>query len=107
MSFRELFQLTPLPEEFKNVEIEKVKEFIDYCRIIADLIGRTYTFAYYEGRRSYGDDDYIEGYKVSCVDDERSCPYCKEQAKKKYSKKNRPKTPFHLACRCNVIPKIT
>ena len=47
VSFRELFQLAPLPEEFKNVEIEKIKEFIDYCRIIADLIGRTYTFAYY------------------------------------------------------------
>jgi len=107
VSFRELFQLTPLPEEFKDIEIEKVKEFIDYCRIIADLIGRTYTFAYYEGRRGYGDEDYIEGYQVSCVDDERTCPYCKEQAKKKYSKKNRPRPPFHLACRCNVIPKIT
>ena len=106
VSFRELFQLIPLPEEFKDVEIEKVKEFMNYCGIIADLIGRTYTFAYYEGRHGYGDEDYIEGYQVSCVDDERTCPYCKEQAKKKYSKKNRPKTPFHLACRCNVIPKL-
>jgi hypothetical protein len=68
VSFRELFQLTPLPEEFKDVEIEKVGEFIKYCRIIADLIGRTYIFAYYEGRRDYSDEDYIEGYKVSVGD---------------------------------------
>ena len=102
VSFRELFQLTPLPDEFKDVEIKKVGEFIKYCRIIADLIGRTYIFAYREGRRDYSDEDYIEGYKVSCVGDTSSCPYCKEQAKKKYSKKNRPNTPLHLACRCGV-----
>ena len=102
VSFRELFQLTPLPDEFKDVEIKKVGEFIKYCRIIADLIGRTYIFAYREGRRDYSDEDYIEGYKVSCVGDTSTCPYCKEQAKKKYSKKNRPNTPLHLACRCRV-----
>ena len=102
VSFRELFQLAPLPEEFKDVEIKKVGEFIKYCRIIADLIGRTYIFAYREGRRDYSDEDYIEGYKVSCVGDTSTCPYCKEQAKKKYSKKNRPNTPLHLACRCRV-----
>jgi len=101
VSFRELFQLTPLPEEFKDVEIKKVGEFIKYCRIIADLIGRTYIFAYYEGRRDYSDEDYIEGYKVS-VGDMSTCSYCKELAKKKYSKKNRPRPPFHLACRCRV-----
>ena len=112
VSFRELFQLAPLPEEFKDVEIKKVGEFIKYCKIMADLIGRTYIFAYYEGRRGYkqdllssDDEDYIEGYKVS-VGDTSTCPYCKELAKKKYSKKNRPRPPFHLACRCNVIPKI-
>lgn len=106
VSFRELFQLTPLPEEFKDVEIKKIGEFMDYCRIIADLIGRTYTFAYYDERRAHSDRDSIEGYKVLCADDERTCPYCKEQAKKKYSKKNIPNTPFHLACRCGVIPKL-
>ena len=105
ISFRELFQLTPLPEEFKDVEIEKVGGFMDYCRIIADLIGRTYTFAYYDGRRDYGEVD-MEGYEVLCAPDGRTCPYCKEQAKKKYSKKNRPNTPFHLACRCRAFPKI-
>lgn len=105
VSFRELFQLAPLPDEFKDVEIKKVGEFIKYCRVIADLIGRTYIFAYYEGRRDYSDGDYIEGYKVS-VGDMSTCPYCKELAKKKYSKKNRPRPPFHLACRCNVISKI-
>ena len=105
VSFRELFQLAPLPEEFKDVKIEKVGKFIKYCRIISDLIGRTYIFAYYEGRRDYSDEDYIEGYKIS-VGDMSTCPYCKEQAKKKYSKKNRPRPPFHLACRCSVILKF-
>ena len=105
VSFRELFLLAPLPEEFKDIEIKKVGEFIKYCRVIADLIGRTYIFAYYEGRRDYSDEDYIEGYKIS-VGDMSTCPYCKEQAKKKYSKKNRPRPPFHLACRCNVILKF-
>lgn len=107
VNFRELFQLIPLPEEYKSINIEKVRVFIDYCGVIADLIGRTYTFAYQESTRypdsirDFSGDDY-RYYKVSCASDDRTCPLCKELSKRRYSKKDKPNPPFHLACRCAV-----
>lgn len=98
VGFRELFQLIPLPEEFKDVEVEKLRAFINYCGIIADLIGRTYTAAYYTDRAIVSYQSLGVNWVCDC--DESACQYCKERLEEL-----NPKPPFHLACRCCLLPK--
>ncbi len=100
VSFRELFQLVPLPEEFKDVKIDMIGVFLRYCSIIADLIERTYSFSRSTDQNVVRYQSYGINWEASCAED--SCPYCKQQVNKK-----NPKSPFHLACRCRIVPKIT
>jgi len=49
---------------------------------------------------------YINSWKISPVNDDSTCPYCKRMASKKYAKKEYPRVPLHIGCRCNVLSNM-
>jgi len=106
LGFRQLFQLVPLPEEFKNIQVEDIKNFIDYLKIITDLIGRTYSFAFITDRtiNEYKKRGFISGYEIISGEDENTCYFCRMQNGKKYKLSDKIIPPLHLACRCTLTP---
>lgn len=108
VSFRELFQLLPLPAEFSGVDLKKVAASWRYADYLAELISHTYTMGAYSVRDNdtHRSDDFIKGWRISDAGDAGTCPYCKEAAKKVYPRGSKP-TPFHLGCRCCPIAELT
>lgn len=108
VSFRELFQLVPLPAEFSGIDLKKVAASWRYADYLAELLSHTYTMGAYSIRDNdtHRSDDFIKGWRISDADDTNTCPYCKEAAKKVYPRGSKP-TPFHLGCRCCPIAELT
>lgn len=108
VSFRELFQLVPLPTEFSGIDLKKVAASWRYADYLAELLSHTYTMGAYSIRDNdtHRSDDFIKGWRISDADDTNTCPYCKEAAKKIYPRGSKP-TPFHLGCRCCPIAELT
>ncbi|MBI4824303.1 MAG: hypothetical protein HY805_08780 [Nitrospirae bacterium] len=106
ISLRSLFQIQPLPSEFAGIDINAVSHSWQYAQELAYLISGTYMHAGYSMRRQNDKadmGDFINGWEIMAVDDDRCCPYCKRAASKKYSKNRYPKTPLHIGCRCTVV----
>lgn len=108
ISFRSLFCLQSLSEEFSKIDLEKVSLSWQYAQELANLIIGTYYHAGYStrdynGRKEIGD-SFITGWEISVVNDDRCCPYCKKASSKKYPKNQHPKVPLHIGCRCHVSP---
>lgn len=109
VAFRELFQLKPLPAEFSSIDLNKISEAWRYANEIATLIAHTYVMGGYAMRNMHQELDdlsYIEGWELSPAGDDAMCPYCKRAALKTYSKKQYPKVPVHIGCRCAVLSKV-
>jgi hypothetical protein len=109
MAFRELFQLKPLPNEFSNIDLRKISDAWRYVNEIANIIAHTYVMGGYATRNMCQEQDnlsYIKGWELSPVNDDATCPYCKRAASKSYSKKQGPKVPLHIGCRCSVLSKF-
>lgn len=109
VAFRELFQLKPLPNEFSNIDLRKISEAWRYANEIATIITHTYVMGGYATRNMHQEQDdlsYIKGWELSPVNDDATCPYCKRAASKSYSKKQYPKVPLHIGCRCSVLSKF-
>lgn len=109
ISFRSLFQLQPLPEEVRDIDLRNVSLSWQYAQELSHLICGTYLHAGYAARdyrrnMENIDGDFIKGWEISIVDDSRCCPYCRREVAKKYSKKQYPKVPLHIGCRCHVSP---
>lgn len=111
VSFRSLFQLQPLPKDFANIDLDKVSLSWQYAQELSYLICGTYLHAGYSTRDYHRnmeniDGDFIKDWEISIVDDSRCCPYCRRETAKKYSKKQYPKVPLHIGCRCHVSPVL-
>ncbi len=108
VSFRELFQLVPLPAEFSGIDLKKVAASWRYADYLSELLSHTYTMGAYSIRDNdaHRSDDFIRGWRISDANDANTCPYCKEAAKKAYPRGSKP-TPFHLGCRCCPIAELT
>lgn len=99
VAWRELFELAPLPQEFSEVDIDRVSAYWRHARAVADLLQHTYMMAAYSLRDAGR--DYGHGWEVLPASD--SCPMCKRAAKKRYPKGTPPPTPLHVGCRCSVV----
>ncbi|HEY5174039.1 MAG TPA: hypothetical protein VII95_00560 [Terriglobales bacterium] len=104
VAFRELFQLGPLPPEFASLNLEKVAGTWRYAEQIAHLLTSTYWDSGWDslnGERFAADGyDFIKGWMIESAAE--CCPYCEQQAQKKFRRDQRPKVPLHVGCTCRV-----
>lgn len=109
VAFRELFQLKPLPDDFSGIDLSNVSEAWRHANEIATIITHTYVMSGYAARNMAQEKDdlsYIRGWELSPVNDGATCPCCKRAASKTYSKKQYPKVPLHIGCRCGLVAKL-
>jgi hypothetical protein len=108
VSFRTLFKIIPLPQEFSNIDLNKIKSVWDYEKEIAFLIAHTYiagSNAVMNMKWQTEMSSNVQGWELHGVDDDQTCPECKLLHGYVYPKHKYPKTPFHIGCRCGVRPK--
>lgn len=106
VSFREVFQLLPMPPEFVDLDLDRVAETWRYTRAVADLVAHTYLMGAYSARNAAslsGNDDIVGGWEILDAG-ETSCPSCRRAAAKKYPTGRQPQVPLHIGCRCSVTP---
>lgn len=102
VAWRELFELSPLPQEFSEIEIDRVSAYWRHAGAVADLLQHTYTMAAYSLRDVGRDDD--RGWDVLPARD--ACPACKRAERRRYPKGTAPPTPLHVGCRCTIAPAV-
>ena len=108
VAFRELFQLKPLPEGLSAAQLDSLRSAWDYYRHVAALVQQTYTAGKQCARNRKDEMEFTsteDRFEILTAQDERTCPYCQRAAKKSYTKRNYPKLPLHLGCRCCVVMK--
>lgn len=76
---------------------------------LADILCLTYTHGHYAFCRQKQMNDpatleIIKHWRISAIEDGRTCKLCRKAARRKYPKTEYPKTPLHLGCRCCVVP---
>lgn len=101
LAFRELFQIKPLPATFAQIDLATLSASWRHAEAVAWLIARTYIGgAMY--LRDLALDRVMKGRHVEMEwqQDHNPCPMCIQAATRQPSKKNRPKTPLHIGCRC-------
>jgi hypothetical protein len=105
MSFRELFQLLPLPEEFAGIDLDAVSKSWSHAEAVADIL-----FDTYEGGLSHLDEkESVRGFGPDIIGweiflDNDAPAYCKKVADKAKTTKRIPKLPAHIGCSCNANP---
>jgi len=105
ISTRRLFKLKPLPKEYKNLEVKLITDSWLFLEEYLKLISETYNFAKQNMEEMQDRGSWISGYKVEKIEDLNSnfvCQRAREECKKKYSKSNPPKLPFHIGCNCDL-----
>lgn len=111
VAFRELFQLNPLPDEFSNIDLNKISDAWRYANEVATLITHTYIMGGYSTQHMQQDLDpdlarsFFTGWELSPARDNATCQYCMRAASKIYTKKEYPTVPLHIGCRCTVLAK--
>jgi len=107
ISFRELFQLLPLPEEFSGLDLAAVARHWRHSDAIAKTITATFrggisALEEREMHRGLGSD--VAGWEVDV--DEDASPYCKRVAEKAAKSSRMPKLPAHVGCSCRAFPRF-
>lgn len=112
-SFRTLFQVKPLSEEFAYIDLNQISMAWRYAQEVSTLIERTYVSAgcatshqreYLEDLKT--DPTNIRGWEIITAKDDRCCPFCIKASISEYPKNKYPVVPLHLGCRCIVLPKL-
>lgn len=103
---RNLFKLKKLPSEFDTLDVQKISGNWNFTKEYIKLISETFRNSEYNrettNRENYS---WIKGFTVEKFEDYNSnfvCQRAREECKKKYSKSNPPKLPFHIGCNCNL-----
>jgi len=102
---RNIFKLKALPEEFKDLDIEKIENHWIFLEEYIHLITNTYQNSHRNHEEISGENSWIESFSVEKFEDFNSnfvCLRAREECKKKYSKSNPPKLPFHIGCNCEL-----
>ena len=106
---RNLFKLKPLPNEFSDLNINDIEKYwmflSEYVKLIADTFQNSERN--YEERNR--DNSWIKGFTIEKAEDYNSnfiCLRAREECKKKFSKSNPPKLPFHVGCNCHLRTQI-
>ena len=107
---RNLFKLKKLPSEFDTLDVEKISANWNFTKEYIKLISETFRNSEYSretnNRENYS---WIKGFTVEKFEDYNSnfvCQRAREECKKKYSKSNPPKLPFHIGCNCTLRTEI-
>ena len=104
ISLKTVYEKLPIPPDKEEVQLSEA-EHQDYLSEFASLLMATYFRGgvsilerkEFEGK-SYS---FVKGWEISAKKD--ACKFCAKQAEKKYEKKDYPRTPVHLGCRCTVM----
>lgn len=106
---RNLFKIKPLPNEFQNINIEAIQKHWAFLNEYIKLITDTYRNSDRNKEDIGGDNSWVKGFRVEKFEDLNSnfvCIRAREECKKKYSKSNPPKLPFHVGCNCDLRTDI-
>ena len=105
VQYKDIYEKTPFSNEEASEEAPSEALKKSYARELARLL----TATYFKGGISISEKaeymeqnfSFVKGWEISTQKD--ACPFCKKQAQKKYEKKDYPKNPIHLGCRCTVL----
>jgi len=91
---------------------DRLLAWCKHTQTVAELIARTFRSAVGEAAAMIHERDpaiqsITIGYELCCVTDDCACRFCARQDGKKFSVEQRPRPPFHIGCRCSVIPILT
>jgi hypothetical protein len=109
VSMRSLFQLQPLPPEFKSLDLKKLSDAWKYSEELSELLVSTYYSGGYaadhrkrhlEYQKTLGPNS--KGWEISGAAD--CCPFCRKIMTKKFPPDQYPTVPLHVGCRCMVLP---
>ena len=109
VSTRNIFKLKELPNEFESIDIDAIQNHWTFLKEYIKLISDTYRNSERNREDISGDKSWIKGFRVEKFEDLNSnfiCLRAREECKKKYSKSNPPKLPFHIACNCDLRTEI-
>lgn len=106
---RRVFKLNPLPDKYKDLNLNELSSSWGFVKEQIKLIVDTYQNAQrykadindtFSLRTVY----YVENFED--INSNFTCLRAREECKKKYSKSNPPKLPFHIGCNCNLTIQI-
>ena len=109
VSTRNIFKLKELPNEFESIDIDAIQNHWTFLKEYIKLISDTYRNSERNREDISGDKSWIKGFRVEKFEDLNSnfvCLRAREECKKKYSKSNPPKLPFHIGCNCDLRTEI-
>uniref|UniRef100_UPI0030ECB785 hypothetical protein n=1 Tax=Riemerella anatipestifer TaxID=34085 RepID=UPI0030ECB785 len=109
VSTRSMFKLKPLPEKFKNIDLESLSASWSYVKEYIRLLTNTYRDSERCTEDIKGDKSWIKGFRVEKREDfvpDFICQRAQKECGKKYSKNRPPKLPFHVGCNCNLRTEI-
>jgi hypothetical protein len=105
LSFRELFQLSSLPDDFSTINLDAIAQSWNHSRAIAEIITNTYESGLNYIKEKENIRDYrpgIKGWKIHL--NENAPLYCQKVADRASSAKRLPKLPAHIGCNCRAYP---
>lgn len=109
VSTRNLFKLKPLPVEFDNLDTEQLRMHWDFLSEYIKLIVDTYRNSEYAQRDKLDGKSWVKEFRVEKHEDyspDFVCLRAREESKKRFSKSNPPKVPFHVGCNCHLRTEI-
>lgn len=105
VSTRSMFKIKPLPEKFKNIDLENLSASWSYVKEYIRLLTDTYRDSERYTEDIKGDKSWIKEFRVEKHEDfvpDFICHRARKECDKKYSKNRPPKLPFHVGCNCNL-----
>jgi TM2 domain-containing membrane protein YozV len=108
-STRSMFKIKPLPEKFKNIDIESLSTSWSYVKEYINLLTDTYRDSESCTEDIKGDKSWVKEFRVEKHEDfvpDFICQRARKECDKKYSKNRPPKIPFHVGCNCNLRAEI-
>src|SRR6266567_169280 len=99
LSYRQLFQVKPLPAEFADVDLGSIQQALAYSDEVAQLLQHTYVMGYLaaKNRLRYSEmKNLFSGWQILASGGDTACPFCIEQSKLAFATDNPPVVPLHV-----------
>jgi len=109
IALRSLFQLVSLPSELGSVDLGQVKKVIEYEREVAQILQQTYVQTFWNSRSLAQSHSYLtppHEWEIYTGGQYNPCPFCVGQSKRRHQGTDPPAVPFHIGCRCTVLPRL-
>ncbi|PSR05631.1 MAG: hypothetical protein BRD50_00290 [Bacteroidetes bacterium SW_11_45_7] len=106
---RNIFKLKPLPSKFDDVNLHQIESHWIFLEEYIKLIINTYRESERYKEKTTGDPEVVKGFRIEKMEDLNPnfiCQRAREESKKKYSKSNPPKVPFHIGCNCDIRAEV-